>query len=139
MNNGNAHRMKPWKLHFDGSCSKQHGSGAGVILESPEGVKETYHEDLGKGLTYNQSEYAALIIGLGIARDRKVQHVKILDDSKLICNQVSGNWEVRFENLIPYHQITKELAQGFKTLKIKHIPREQNWEVDAATRNCSRE
>jgi len=83
--------MKPWKLNFDGSCSKQEGSRARVILENLDGVKETYHRDLGKGLTNNQSEYAALVTGLEIAKEKKIHHVQIRGDSKLICNQVLEN------------------------------------------------
>lgn len=91
--------MKPWKLNFDVSYSKRLGSGAEIILESPEGVKETYHKDLEKGLTCNQLEYAALVTGLEIAQRRNVQHVQVLGDWKLICNQVNGNWEVKLERL----------------------------------------
>jgi len=127
--------MKPWKLNFDASCSKQLGSGAGLIFESPEGIKEIYHRDLGEGLTCNQSEYAALVAGLEIAKEKNLRHVQIRGDSKLICNQVSGNWEVKSEKLLPFYQAVKELMREFKTVEILHIPREQNYEADAATKN----
>jgi len=130
--------MKPWKLHFDGSCSKQLGSGAGVIIESPEGVKEVYHRDLRKGLTCNQSEYVALVTGLEIAKERNIQHILVKGDSKLICNQVSGNWEVKSEKLRPFYQAVKELSREFKTVKISHIPREENYEADAAAKKSAK-
>jgi len=83
--------MKRKNLSFDASCSKQLGSGAGVILENPDGIKQTYHRDLGKGLMCNQSEYATLVTGLEIAREKNACHIQIRGDSKLVCNQVAGN------------------------------------------------
>jgi len=130
--------MKPWKLNFVGFCSKQEGSGAGVVLKNPDGVKEIYHRDLGKGLICNQSEYAALITGLEIAKERKIQHILVKGDSKLICNQVSGNWEVKSEKLRPFYQAVKELSREFKTMEISHIPREENYEADAAAKKSKK-
>jgi ribonuclease HI len=45
-----------WKLFFDGSCSKNQGAGAGVVLEDPEGIRNRYHKELGGNLTCNQAE-----------------------------------------------------------------------------------
>lgn len=72
-----------WKLYFDGSCSKESGSGAGVILEDSTGKHDKYHKDLGQDLTYNQSEYAALITCLEIGKKKGITHLTISGDSQL--------------------------------------------------------
>ena len=126
--------MDSWKLNFDGSCSKTLGSGAGVILEGPTGRRETYHQFLGKGLTCNQSEYAALITGMEIARKKNITRITALGDSKLICEQVSGNWEVKSTNLIPYFEAVNNLKVGFEFFEIVHIPREENHSANLAAR-----
>lgn len=48
---------------MDGSSGEQ-GTGAGVILESPEGEKVSYAVRLKFKATNNQAEYEALIAGL---------------------------------------------------------------------------
>jgi len=91
--------MHAWKLHFNGSSSKVSGFGAKVVLESRARVKEVFHQDSSKKLTSNESECAVLITGLQIARSKKIQRFQVRGDSKLVCNQVTENWEVRSENL----------------------------------------
>jgi len=78
--------MHTWKLNFDGSSSKATGSGTEVVLESPSRAKEVFHQDLGKKLTCNESEYAALITGLEIAKSKKIRKLQVRSDSKLVCN-----------------------------------------------------
>jgi ribonuclease HI len=100
-----------WKLFFDGSCSRTIGSGAGIVLEDPVGKRECYFKDLGFNLTCNELEYVALIAGLEIARGKQVTSIKVLGESKLICKQVEGDWEVKSERLYSYHQVAKSLIK----------------------------
>jgi ribonuclease HI len=119
-----------WKLYFDGSNSQDRNSTAGVVLESPTGEKDKYHRDLRKSLSCNQSEYSALITGQEIARGKQISKVTIVGDSKLVCKQVSGNWQVKSESLKPFYRDVAELAKHFESVKIKHIPRDQNIEAN---------
>lgn len=123
-------KKNEWKLYFDGSCSKDTGSGAGIVLEDKTGIRDRYHKDLGKNLTCNQSEYAALITGLEIARGKGITHLSVAGDSQLVCKQVSGDWQVKSEKLVPYHQVVENLKSQFESVSITHIPRDQNREAD---------
>jgi ribonuclease HI len=116
-----------WKLFFDGSCSKTSRLGAGIVIENPTGQQESYFKDLRLELICNQSEYAALITGLEIARGQQIEHLKVLGDSKLVCKQVTGDWEVKSDRLAPYHEKAVDITKSFKKLQINHIPREQNY------------
>ncbi|GJR80116.1 reverse transcriptase domain-containing protein [Tanacetum coccineum] len=53
---------KPWILFTDGSSCAD-GSGAGLILTSPEGMEFTYALRFGFEATNNEAEYEALIAG----------------------------------------------------------------------------
>jgi len=51
----------------------------------------------------------------------------------LIVNQVCREYEVRHEDLIPYHNAIIDMAEKFKNFYINHVPRQQNAHVDALT------
>ena len=42
-----------------------------------------------------------------------IQYLEAYGDSKLIVNQVKGEYEVRHEELIPYHHAAIKLADSF--------------------------
>jgi len=48
------------------------------------------HEGLGI-TTNNAAEYRALILGLDYAAKKGFKHIRAQGDSKLVCNQVSGD------------------------------------------------
>ena len=52
-------------------------------------------------------------------------------DSKLMVNQVRGEYEVRHEDLVPYYNATIHMAEKFKIFYIDHVSRQQNTHADA--------
>ncbi|GMH09059.1 hypothetical protein Nepgr_010899 [Nepenthes gracilis] len=83
----------PWTMYVDGS-STQSGSGAGVILRTPEGMEILYSLRLSFPTTNNVAEYEALLAGLRLARECSAKYVAIYSDSELMVNQVRGDFEV---------------------------------------------
>ncbi|GJZ20663.1 reverse transcriptase domain-containing protein [Tanacetum coccineum] len=63
-----------WTLFMDGSSCVD-GSGAGLILTSPEGTKFTYTLRFQFTASNNEAEYEALIVGLCIAAQMGVRNV----------------------------------------------------------------
>ena len=63
----------------------------------------------------NVAEYNALLIGLQLAHGMGVRYLEAYGDSKLIINQVKGEYEVRHEDLVPYYHTVIELANLFVT------------------------
>ena len=61
----------------------------------------------------NVAEYNALLIGLQLAHGMGIRYLEAYSDSKLIINQVKGEYEVRHEDLVPYHHLIIELANLF--------------------------
>jgi len=79
----------------------------------------------------NVAEYNALLIGLQLAHEMGVRYLETYGDSKLIINQVKGEYEVRHENLVPYHHAVIEMANSFDDFYISHVSRFQNTKADA--------
>ena len=73
------------------------------------------------------------MIGRQIANEIGVKNLKAYGDSKLIVNQVCGGYEVRHEDLVPYHNTTIHMAEKFRNFYIDHVPRQQNAHADAPT------
>jgi len=59
------------------------------------------------------AKYNALLIGLQLSRQMAVQYLKAYDDSKLIVNQIKGEYKIRHGDLIPYHHAATKLANTF--------------------------
>lgn len=48
-------------------------------------------------MTNNESEYEALIAGLGLARALGIEHIKAHCDSQLVASQYNGDYETKDE------------------------------------------
>jgi len=79
----------------------------------------------------NVLEYNALVIGLQLTEKIGVKNLEAYGGSKLIINQVSGEYKVRHEDLVPYHNATIDMVEKFKNFYIDHVPRQQNAHADA--------
>ena len=77
------------------------------------------------------AEYNTLLIGLQLAHEMGVRYLEAYGDSKLIINQVKGEYEVHHEDLVPYYHAVIEMANLFDDLYIGHVSRSQNTKADA--------
>nr|GEX53534.1 hypothetical protein [Tanacetum cinerariifolium] len=127
---------EPWTLFTDGlSCVD--GSGAGLILTSPEGLEFTYSLRFKFTASNNEAEYEALVAGLWIAVQMGVKNVQVSVDSKLVANQVLGTYVAKEDNMVKYLEIVKSLVSGFTTFSISHVPRRKNKKADALSKIVS--
>ncbi|XP_075084064.1 uncharacterized protein LOC142167834 [Nicotiana tabacum] len=94
--------LPPWTMFFDGSA-RRNGAGPGVVLVSPDRQIFPFSFVLGETCSNNAAEYQALIIGLEMALDMDIIQLDIYDNSKLIINQLLGIYDVKKEDLFPYH------------------------------------
>ncbi|KAL0355824.1 UNVERIFIED_CONTAM: hypothetical protein Sradi_4029300 [Sesamum radiatum] len=90
-----------WSLYVDGS-STSIGSGAGVVLESPQGDKLEYAIKLEYPSSNNEAEYEALLAGGELALAAGAKKIVIYSDSQLVVNQVRGSYEARDEKMAQY-------------------------------------
>ncbi|XP_071691283.1 uncharacterized protein [Rutidosis leptorrhynchoides] len=86
--------IKEWKLFTDRASSSA-GSGAGLMLINPEGQEFTYALHFEFNTTNNEAEYEALLAGLRIAKEMKIEHLQAFVDSQLVANQVLDIFEAK--------------------------------------------
>ncbi|XP_071712943.1 uncharacterized protein [Rutidosis leptorrhynchoides] len=127
---------KEWKLFTDGASSSD-GSGAGIMLINPEGQEFTYALRFEFNTTNNEAEYGALLVGLRIAKEMKIEHFQAFVDSQLVANQVLGIFEARQPTIQLYFSKVKELMESFRSFTIKHVRRSQNKKADALSKLAS--
>jgi len=58
-----------------------------------------------------------------LSEEISVKHLEAYGDSKIIINQVQGEYEVWHEYLVPYHNATINMAEKFKSFYIDYVPR----------------
>jgi len=83
-----------WVLSVDGS-SNQQGSGAGVILEGPDGLLIEQALQFAFKANNNQTEYEALIAGMMLAKEMGAKGLLAKSDSLLVTGQVTGEYQAK--------------------------------------------
>ena len=78
-----------------------------------------------------RDRYNTLLIGLQLAHRMGGRYLEAYDDSKLIINQVKGEYEVRHKDLVPYYHAVIEMANLFDSFYIGHVSRSQSTRADA--------
>ncbi|GJR93356.1 reverse transcriptase domain-containing protein [Tanacetum coccineum] len=125
-----------WKLFTHGASSTD-GSGAGLMLVSPDGKEYTYTLRFEFETTNNEAEYQALLAGLRIAKEMNIQELAIFVDSQLVANQVKGTFEARQPVIKQYLEKTMTLLLSFPSYSIEHIKIDQNKKADALSKLAS--
>nr|GEU73512.1 reverse transcriptase domain-containing protein [Tanacetum cinerariifolium] len=103
---------KAWKLFTD-EASSSDGSRVGLILVSPKGKEYTYAIRFEFKTTNNEAKYEALLEGLRIAKEIRVQELTIFIDSQLVANQVNRLFEARQTVTKQYLEKAKEFLANF--------------------------
>ena len=129
-------QVPKWGLYVDGS-SNDGGSGAGLILVSPEGHRIHCALKFGFKASNHEAKYEALRAGLELAKEMKVELLDIFSDSQLFVCQINNEYQAREEKMAAYLQKAKELLGSFSSYTISQILRSQNAEVDALARLTS--
>jgi len=106
-------------------------SGIGVILKDATGtVLEEICGYLGTS-TNNRAEYAALLVGVELARRHRCSHLISHSDSELIVRQMQGTYKIKDKTLRQWaERVHSAVRSGGLQLEMKHIPREENHEAD---------
>ena len=81
--------------------------------------------------TNNVAEYLALIEGLTAVSEWKPDRVEVYLDSKLVVEQVRGNYRVKNAALAPLHARAMKLIAALPEVEIRHVERAKNKGADA--------
>ncbi|XP_028076658.1 uncharacterized protein LOC114278742 [Camellia sinensis] len=114
-----------WKLFVDGA-SNRHGAGLGIVLTSPDGLIIEQAITLGFPASNNEVEYEALLAGLRSALRMKASALMVFSDSKLVANQVLGEYEARDERMAKYQALVRVEITKFAAIRMEQINRKEN-------------
>ncbi len=134
------------EVHFDGACEPPKGGGVATWGYVARGAG-LYHADCGLAVrpyspraTNNVAEYVAAIRALEWLSAQGFRgEVLVTGDSQLVVRQMRGEYEVRAEHLKAYRSHLSALAQGFQHVEFRWVPREENQEADALSKEALRE
>jgi ribonuclease HI len=115
---------KVQKVYVDGAANMNiKRCGIGVVFED-----EIITEEIAYG-TNNDAEYLGLICALERGIERGLAEIDVYMDSKLVVQQVKGNWRINFPHLLAHNNRVKELGKQIK-FSVSHVRREFNDEAD---------
>jgi probable phosphoglycerate mutase len=118
----------------DGAVDSQgRSSGVAVVVRSAAGQIVDAASCFLEGMTNNEAEYEALILGLELALAQRAtgQAITFLVDSQIVVGQVAGKYAVRDPKLIPRHARAVRLLAQLPEVTLVFVPREQNRLADA--------
>lgn len=121
------------KANFDGGCSPNPGPGAGAaVLWTPWTPEPTIVSEFHCNLTNNEAEYIGAILALTKALELGWTDLKLYGDSKLVVEQLNGNWQIESKTLETYYTQAIGLMKEFRSIELIWIPAEKNTAADAA-------
>ncbi len=105
-----------------------------VIYEDGRKVAEAA-EFVGENVTNNFAEYSGLVAALReLLRRGAVEDITVKSDSKLLVNQMRGEWKRRKGGYLEKYKEASELTEKFARLSFQWVRREENKEADNLSR-----
>lgn len=111
------------KIYTDGASRGNPGPGAiaFIIFDSMGNVLKSHRHYIGK-TTNNVAEYRALISALERA-GKLGREVSCFSDSKLMINQLRGEYKVKKAHLKELFERVKTLERGFERVEYRNVRR----------------
>ena len=124
--------MKTLRLYTDGAARGNPGpAGLGVVIEDDQGLRLRGLCRFIGTATNNVAEYLAVIEGLTAVSEWKPDRVELFLDSKLVVEQLKGNYRVKNAALAPLHARASKLLRALPEVEIRHVERVKNKGADA--------
>lgn len=118
------------QIFTDGAARGNPGpAGIGVVIRNDAETLLEVSDFIGK-TTNNIAEYMAFIRGLEEALDMEERSVEVFSDSELLVKQLSGEYQVKNDGLVPLYHHAQSLIKKFKHCRIYHTAREENERAD---------
>ena len=97
-----------------------------MILVSPKGHQMHYALKFGFKASNNKAEYEALIAGLNLAKEIKVESLEIYGNSHIVICQITDKYQAPSEKIAAYLQKAKDILNSFSSYIIHQVLRSQN-------------
>jgi ribonuclease HI len=121
------------RLYFDGASRGNPGpaSFGGVIYDEDNFEIINFKKKIGTE-TNNVAEYSGCLAGIKVCVKYKIKQVEVYGDSKLVIEQLKGNWKVKNTTLKAfYNEIKKYITpEYFEKITFHHVRRNKNKRAD---------
>jgi len=118
------------KVYIDGASAGNPGNvGIGYLIYKDNNLVKKNGIYLGIQ-TNNFAEYMAFIFSLIEVLGMGERNAEVFSDSKLLCEQLNGNFKVKNKNIYPLFVLAKNIISKLEKFSITHIEREKNTEAD---------
>ena len=101
-----------WTNQTDDSSAQKRG-GVGVVITAPNGEILKYGVQLRFPATNNKAEYKGILMRLRLGKALRVKNLLIQSDSKLVVEQIKGEYEAKEERMQKYLRLTRHLTREF--------------------------
>ena len=102
------------------------GGGVRVVITTPNGEILKYGVRLRFPTTNSEAEYKGILTGLRLGKALGVKNLLIQSDSKLVVEQIKGEYEMKEERMQKYLRLTRHLTREFDEVEFIQVPRNQN-------------
>jgi ribonuclease HI len=119
------------QIWTDGASRGNPGPASiGVVFALGDGEPFAAHGEAIGVATNNAAEYQAVLAGLRHATRWKAEHVRLFLDSELVARQLTGQYRVKSQDLIPFFRQVTDLIKDFGSFQVRHVRREKNTLAD---------
>lgn len=123
--------------YIDGASAGNPGkAGAGYVLFKDNKLIKSESCYLGVQ-SNNFAEYMALILSLSEIISLGEKKCLVYSDSKLVCEQIKGNFKVKHQNIFPLYVLAKRIIANFSQFSIDYIEREKNKDADKLAKKAT--
>ena len=113
---------KRWTIQTDGSSAQKRG-GVRVVITTPNGEILKYGVQLRFPTSNNKAEYEGILTRLRLGKGLGVKNLLIQSDSKLVVEQIKGEYEAKEERMQKYLKLTRYLTREFDEVNFIQVPR----------------
>lgn len=126
------YRQEKLVVYTDGGSRNNPGPAAAGVVIMIDGHEVIELKQFLGTQTNNWAEYEAVVIALAEAKRLGMSGhpVEMRLDSKLVAEQLMGNWKIKEPSLKPQWAKARALMQDFPGIVFKYVPREQNKQAD---------
>lgn len=117
-----------------GMYEDRHANIGVVLIDQATGeICVEYGYSIGRA-TNNEAEYSAVLSAIYVAQELGATELEVRSDSKLIVNQLNGEWRVHESHLKHYFEEVRQEADKLDKFGIQWIPRAENKYADSLSR-----
>jgi ribonuclease HI len=118
-------------VNVDGGSRGNPGPAAVAAVATDAAGEELAEraETIGRA-TNNVAEYRAVLLGIQLARELGADELELVGDSKLIVEQVKGNWKIKQKHLRELRAEVVRALEAVPRWSIRHVRRGENERAD---------